>query len=113
MLLVFDRVGVESGVARLISSKRAGAHNVKIYAGETGLHLVEDVSGSVIVTTLLGCQESAKDGGRCLRFPAVNAWHFDQSVHLDPDAAFRKLPGTSYRGFCEAWNMGESEQVRN
>ena len=86
-----------------------------MYSSETGLHLVEDVNGSVVVTSLTSCDaregrsEDARsqDSGRCLRYSAVNAWHFDRKVHLDPDGAFRRLPGTSFTGHCEAWHMGE------
>lgn len=106
MLLIIDGVSTKQAKARTFSSRRAGAHAVQIYAGETGVHLVEDVTGSVIVTTLLNCEARSKSG-RCQRYAAVNAWHFDQSVHRDPDKAFRRLPGTSYSGYCDAWRMEE------
>ena len=104
MMLIVDRVSTRSLTARTISSRRAGARSVQIYAGETGVHFVEDLSGSVVVMTLLGCDARAANG-RCVRYSAVNAWHFDQSVHRDVDTAFRRLPGTSYAGSCEAWRM--------
>ncbi|OGA29562.1 MAG: hypothetical protein A3I01_05885 [Betaproteobacteria bacterium RIFCSPLOWO2_02_FULL_65_24] len=105
VMLVYDQVRAGSSAARVISSRKAGARTVKLYAGQTGLHLVEDVTGSVIVTTLLNCEAYDRSGGRCVRFAAVNTWHFDQSVHQDPDTAFRRLPATSYVGFCDAWHM--------
>jgi hypothetical protein len=111
LLLVFDQVRLKNGVARVVSSRRAGGRPVKVYAGETGLHLVEDVTGSFIVTTLLGCEARDASARRCVRFAAVNAWHFDHSVHRTPDTAFRRLPGTSYAGFCEAWHMEEPKRV--
>ena len=104
MLLIVDHVADKRGQARVVSSRRAGAREVKVYAGETGVHLVEDVNGSVVVTTLTGCDARARSG-RCQRYSTVNAWHFDQSVHRNPDRAFRRLPGTSYSGTCEAWRM--------
>jgi hypothetical protein len=104
VLLVFDSVASRAGSARVVSSRRVGAHGVRVYAGETGLHLVEDLNGSVVVTTLLGCEARSRSG-RCQRYTTVNAWHFDQSVHVNPDKAFRRLPGTSYTGYCEAWYM--------
>ena len=78
-----------------------------MYSGETGLHLVEDVNGSVVVTSLTACDAREGSSTRCIRYSAINAWHFDRTVHRDPDAAFRRLPGTSYSGHCEAWHMGE------
>ena len=111
VLLIYDQVRVKSGAARVVSSRKAGGRPVKVYAGETGLHLVEDVTGSVIVTTLLNCEARDASAERCVRFAAVNAWHFDQSVHRNPDTAFRRLPGTSYVGFCEAWHMEEPRRA--
>lgn len=110
LMLVIDEVGSSRGAARMVSSGGVGGKPVKVYAGETGVHLVQDVNGSVKVTTLIDC-ESRASAGRCLRFSAVQAWHFDRGVHQDPDAAFRKLPGTSYAGTCEAWRMDDIRSV--
>ena len=109
LMLIVDEVGARNGEARVVSSRSVGGRGVRVYSGETGVHLVEDINDSVMVTTLLGCELRARDR-RCLRYAAVMAWHFDRSVHINPDAAFRRLPGTSYSGTCEAWNM---EGVRN
>jgi hypothetical protein len=105
IMLVFDQVRAGSGMARVFLSGKPGARTVRLYAGQTGLNLVEDLSGSVSVTTLLGCERQERSGGRCIRFAAVHTWHFDQGVHHDPDTAFRRLPVASYAGFCEAWHM--------
>jgi hypothetical protein len=104
LMLIFDEVNSKPGTARVISSDHAGGRRVRIYSGETGVHLVEDINGSVVVTTLLGC-ELRSGKGRCLRYAAVMAWHFDTSVYLNPDLAFRRLPVTSFSGTCEAWKM--------
>src|SRR5437868_5215130 len=64
LLLIYDHVSTGTGTARVVSSRRVGSHEVKVYAGQTGLHLVEDVSGSVIVTTLTGREARARTG-RC------------------------------------------------
>lgn len=104
LMLIIDEVGAKAGAARVVSSRTIGGRNVRVYAGETGVHLVEDVNESVKVTTLMGCDLRAR-GGRCLSYSAVMAWHFDRGVHINPDIAFRKLPGTSYAGTCEAWRM--------
>jgi hypothetical protein len=105
LLLVFDQVATSGLEARVVSSNKAGADTVKVYAGETGVHLVQDLTGSVVVTTLLNCEARERSAGRCVRYAAVHAWHFDPAVHRDPDTAFRRLPGTSYAGHCEAWHM--------
>jgi hypothetical protein len=110
MLLIFDRVGRTPGAARMISSRGVGARQVKIYSGATGVHLVQDLTGSVVVTSLVGC-DSRSPAGRCLRYSTVNAWHFDQRVHRHPDEVFRRLPGTSYSGSCEAWYMDDARRA--
>ena len=110
LMLIVDEVGAKAGAARVISSRTIGGRSVRIYSGETGVHLVEDVSDSVKVTTLLGCEFRAR-GGRCLRYSAVMAWHFDRGVHINPDTAFRRLPGTSYAGTCEAWKMDNTRSA--
>jgi hypothetical protein len=110
MLLIFDRVATDRGTARMVSSRTVGAQPVRIYGGTTGVHLVQDLNGSVVVTTLVAC-ESRSAAGRCLRYSAVNAWHFDQRVHRHPDRVFRQLPGTSYSGACEPWHMEDARRA--
>ena len=104
LMLIVDEVDAKAGAARVVSSRTTGGRGVRVYSGETGVHLVEDINDSVKVTTLLGCELYSR-GGRCLRYAAVMAWHFDRSVHINADIAFRRLPGTSYAGTCEAWKM--------
>lgn len=108
MLMVIENIEASGDRARIVSSRSVGAKPVRVYATGTGVHFVQDVSESVIVTTVLACDQwRVNKGGKavCRRFAAVNAWHFDQSVHRDPDRAFLRLPGTSYAGFCEPWNL--------
>ena len=112
LMLIVDEVGTRSGEARVVSSRSVGGRGVRVYSGETGVHLVEDINDSVMVTTLLGCELRAR-GGRCLRYAAVAAWHFDRSVHINPDSVFRRLPGTSYAGTCEAWHMEGVGNAKN
>jgi len=104
LMLIVDEVTAKADAVRMVSSRNIGGRKVRVYGGETGVHLVEDVNNSVKVTTLLGCDRRSR-GGRCLRYSAVMAWHFDLSVHVNPDIAFRRLPGTSFAGTCEAWRM--------
>ena len=110
LMLIVDEVGAKAGAARVVSSRNIGGRGVRVYSGATGVHLVEDINDSVKVTTLLGCELRSRDG-RCLRYAAVMAWHFDRSVHINPDSAFHRLPGTSYAGTCEAWKMDGVQSV--
>ncbi|MBI2959869.1 MAG: hypothetical protein HYY28_06120 [Betaproteobacteria bacterium] len=108
MLLVVEGIDAGARDTRIVSSRSVGAKPVRVYPSDTGVHFVQDLSGSVIVTTVLACDawKARRDGTRtCRRFPAVNAWHFDQSVHQNPDRAFVRLASSSYSGFCEPWNV--------
>ncbi len=93
--------------ARGTIGRRGASSPLKVYEGEEGLHFVEDRASSVVVTTLTACSLWLRKGGRdhCTRYDAINAWHFDASVHRNADAAFRRLAGSSFRGTCEPWKM--------
>lgn len=107
LMVVIEGIGVDPGTAYVTSSRAVGAKPAHVYASDTRVHIVEDVNDSVMVTTVLDC-ENRKTGGelrKCMRFPAVIAWHFDRSVHKHPDRTFLALPGSSYAGHCEPWNL--------
>ena len=107
IMLYIESVNAEARSARLVSSGTAGARPVQVYAGDTGVHFVEDVASSVKVTSLLSCEawKNNAKGRKCVRYEAVSAWHFDTSVHRDPDQAFLRLGTTSFRGTCEPWHL--------
>lgn len=108
--------GLQADGANLYASNLSGPRKVRVYGGETGVHLVEDLPGSVRVTTVLSClrwreaqadEANAGEAGprKCLRYEAVNRWHFDLSVHQNPDQAFLRLAENSWAGWCEPWRM--------
>ena len=105
MLMVIENIRSDPDSARAVQTRSTGAHPLRRYAGETGVHFVEDLQGSVVVTTLLACEDRRRKSGRevCIRYSAASAWHFDSRVHRDPDAAFRRVP-SGMRGVCEPWN---------
>jgi len=95
---------------RALSSLSARGRPLVMRSGDTGVHFVEELNGSVRVTSLLACEQpGGRDG--CQRWGAVQAWHFDTAVHRDPDLAFRRLPGTSFRGSCEPWHLGPRQAL--
>lgn len=98
---------VQAQDARLVSSATVGSRPVRVYAGDTGVHFVEDVQSSVKVTSLLSCLNwKSKPGGRqCVRYDAVNRWHFDTSVHRNADQTYLRLAENSYTGWCEPWRI--------
>ena len=107
-MVYIENVDAATHGARLVSSRTVGARPVQIYSGDTGVHFVEDVAASVKVTSLLSCQywKNGPKGRKCLRYEAVNNWHFDTSVHRNADEAFLRLPASaSYKGWCEPWRV--------
>lgn len=107
LFMVIENIRRDGAGARVVIGRGAAARALKIYEGEAGLHFVEDREASVVVTTLVSCSRWKRKAGRamCTRYDALNAWHFDASVHQDADRAFRRLGVSSYRGSCEPWKM--------
>ena len=107
MLLVIEAIDPGSGRARSVSSRQTGAKGLRYYKTGSAVHFVQDLGESVVVTTVTGCEKWGRKGGAelCVRYRALNSWHFDTSVHRDPDKAFARLGTSSYHGTCEPWYM--------
>ena len=107
MLLVIEAIDPASGKARAVSSKQAGAKSLRYYRTASAVHFVQDLETSVVVTTVSGCENWGRKGDAdlCVRYKALNSWHFDTSVHRDPDKSFDRLGTSSYYGFCEPWYL--------
>ena len=107
MLLVIDAIDPGSGRARAVSSRQTGAKSLRYYKTRNAVHFVQDLASSVVVTTVTGCEKRGRKRGEelCVRYRALNSWHFDTSVHRDPDKAFAKLGTSSYHGSCEPWYL--------
>jgi hypothetical protein len=107
MLLVIEAIEPGSGRARAVSSRQIGAKSLRYYKTGSAVHFVQDLASSVVVTTVTGCEKwGRKDGEElCVRYRALNSWHFDTSVHRDPDKAFARLGTSSYHGSCEPWHL--------
>ena len=107
MLLVVEAIDPASGWARAVSSKQTGAKSLRHYRTANAVHFVQDLASSVVVTTVTGCEKWGRKGGEelCMRYRALNSWHFDTSVHRDPDKAFARLGTSSYHGSCEPWHL--------
>jgi hypothetical protein len=109
MLLVIEAIDPDTGQARAISSTQAGTKSLRYYRTGSAVHFVQDLAGSVVVTTVTGCEKWGRrhDEAFCVRFRALNSWHFDTSVYRDPDKAFSKLGTSSYHGSCEPWYLND------
>ena len=110
LMVIIEGIGVAPGKASVTSSNTAVPRPAQVYASDASdgrVHIVEDVNESEMVTTVLGCEirKSGAEPRKCMRYAAVIAWHFDRSVHRHPDRTFLALPGSSYAGHCEPWNL--------
>ena len=115
MLLVIEAIDPGSGRARAVSSRQAGAKALRYYKTGSAVHFVQDLASSVVVTTVTGCEKWGRKGGEalCMRYRALNSWHFDTSVHRDPDKTFARLGTSSYYGSCEPWHLDGVTTVEN
>jgi hypothetical protein len=107
MLLVIEAINRTENRARATSSKRVGTKGVRLYKTGKLIHFVQDLSESVVVTTITGCEKWGRKMGQrqCVRYKAFNSWHFDTTVHRDPDRSFENLKTSSYYGTCEPWYL--------
>ncbi len=107
LMMVIEDIDGEANTARAVSTRSVGRKALSVHQTRTRVHFVQQVERSVVVTTVEGCESWRWRGGErvCQRYRALNAWHFDQSVRIDPDRTFLRLPGTSYHGHCEPWKI--------
>jgi hypothetical protein len=107
MLLVIEAIDPGSGQARAVSSRQVGRKTLRYYKTPSAVHFVQDLAASVVVTTVNACEKWGRKGEDelCVRYRALNSWHFDTSVHRDPDKVFDKLGTSSYHGSCEPWYL--------
>ena len=107
MMQVIEKIDAVAKTARSVSTSSVGRKSLSVYRTDTRVHFVQRLERSVVVTTVEACETWRTKRGieSCTRYRALNAWHFDQTVHLDPDASFLKLPGVSYTGHCEPWYL--------
>ena len=91
--------GIKDGRARQISTRMAGAREVRVSRGKY-LHFVDEVAGMYILTTVYGCIDREK-GGVCLAYGAMQSRHFDTRVLYDPDTVYEALRDNSDPGFCD------------
>jgi len=103
--------GIHDGRARQISTRAAGARNVKVMNGGRYLHFLESASGLFVQTTVYGCL-ARDERGVCLTFGAVQSRHFDTRVLSDPDAVYEALKDSSDPGFCDHSFIGIQEAAR-
>ena len=102
--------GIHGDHARQISTRMAGARDVRVIKTEKYLHFVDQVAGMYLLTTIYGCIERDKHGV-CMTYGAMQSRHFDPRVLYDPDAVYEALKDQSEPGFCDHSFIGIREAL--
>jgi len=95
----FQRIG--GGHARQISTRVAGAREVRVLDWGKYLHFVDYMAGMYVLTTVYGCLDRDPKSGTCISYGATQSRHFDARVLTDPDAVYEELKASSDPGFCD------------
>ena len=99
---------IKGGHARQISTRMAGAREVRVTQTEKYLHFIDQVAGMYLLTTIYGCIDRDKHGV-CMTYGAMQSRHFDARVLYDPDAVYETLKDESDPGFCDHSFIGLRE----
>jgi len=92
--------GIQEDSARQITTRMAGARDVRVARSGRYLHFIDDVAGMFVQTTVYGCID--RDArGICVTFGAAQSRHFDARVLSDPDSVYERLQGSADPGFCD------------
>lgn len=92
---------IRGGHARQISTRVAGAREVRVMDWGKYLHFVDTVAGMYVLTTVYGCIDRDPRSGTCVTYGATQSRHFDPRVLADPDAVYEELKASADPGFCD------------
>ena len=92
--------GINGDRARQITTRTAGAREVRVARSGKYLHFIDGVAGMYVLTTVYGCIDRDQRG-ICITYGAMQSRHFDSRVLTDPDAVYEALKSNSDPGFCD------------
>jgi hypothetical protein len=107
----FQRIG--GGHALQISTRVAGAHDVRVMDWGKYLHFVDYVAGMYVLTTVYGCIAHDPKTGVCITYGAMQSRHFDPRVLIDPDAVYEEWKADADVGFCDHSFVNVQEATNN
>jgi hypothetical protein len=107
----FQRIG--GGYARQISTRMAGAREVRVMDQGKYLHFIDDVAGMYVLTTVYGCIDHDPKTGTCITYGATQTRHFDPRVLTDPDAVYEEWKAEADVGFCDHSFVNVQEATNN
>jgi hypothetical protein len=100
--------GIRGDHARQISTRMAGARDVRVVRTDKYLHFIDQLAGMYLLTTVYGCIDQDRHGV-CLTYGATQSRHFDARVLRDPDTVYEALKDRSDPGFCDHSFIGVRE----
>ena len=103
---------IEGTRARQITTRVAGARDVRVTRTAKYLHFIDQIAGMYVLTTVYGCIDRDKRGV-CMTYGAMQSRHFDTRVLTDPDAVYEALKSRSEPGFCDHSFIGIQEATRS
>lgn len=104
---------IDDSRARQITTRIAGAREVRVLKSAKYLHYVDDINGMYLLTTVYACLDREARSGKCLTYGAMQSRHFDSRVLLDPDSVYERIRDVSDPGFCDHSFIGMREAARN
>jgi len=103
--------GIEGNRARQITTRTAGARDVRVAHTGKYLHFIDRVAGMYVLTTIYDCIDRDRHG-ICMTYGAMQSRHFDGRVLSDPDRVYESLRENSDPGFCDHSFIGIQEAAR-
>ena len=103
---------IDDDRARQITTRVAGAREVRIIRSAKYLHYIDDIDGMYLLTTVYACLEGDTRTGNCLTYGAMQSRHFNPGVLFDPDAVYERIRDVSDPGFCDHSFIGLREAAR-
>lgn len=103
---------IRDGQARQISTRVAGARDVRVLNSGKYLHFVDHVAGMYVLTTVYGCLDRDPKSGTCISYGATQSRHFDPRVLTDPDLVYETLKDVADPGFCDHSFIGIQEAAK-
>lgn len=100
---------IDDDHARQITTRFAGAHEVRVLKSAKYLHYIDNINGMYLLTTIYACLERDARSGTCLIYGAMQSRHFDSRVLLDPDSVYERIRDASDPGFCDHSFVGLRE----
>lgn len=103
---------IDDDRARQITTRVAGAREVRVIRSAKYLHYVDDIGGMYLLTTVYACLERDARTGTCFTYGAMQSRHFNSGVLFDPDAVYERIRDVSEPGFCDHSFIGLREAAR-